>query len=258
MRFRHRILSAAALGLVSASCGGHSLEVGSTDGGATDVEVAPDVNRFADADPYAPEVWVGHFVNHQLQDGSDMLTLTVQFAQDGTVTGALLLGDGAILAPPTDPNVSYPPYTTYFSVTAVEGFPYTIRDGTKSGSTVTLRVLENETWSQWCALQTSYPKPDGGGALEFPYLCNPPGNIEVNPTGCSLTDPATMKTMPVDCNKYILCNYVCQCTATGCSLNLSANRPEYLGLSLVLTGDVATGTTSGPFGSYAADFKRTE
>lgn len=238
----HRFVMASVFGLVSAGCGGHALDVGSTDGGGvTDVEVTPDVNPFADANPAAPEEWVGHFVNHQLPDGSDTLTLTVQFAQDGTVTGTLLLGDGVVLAPPTDPGVGYPPYAAFSSVNAIEGFPYAIREGKWSGSSVTLRIVENEAWSAWCALQTSYlqqPATDAGTGVSF-YSCNPPGGYEVGPTGCSSHDEATKQTTPLDCGKLRLCmSGVCLCTATGCSLNQVGSAD--MGLSLVLAGAVAT------------------
>ncbi|MGH7437062.1 MAG: hypothetical protein ACRENE_15415, partial [Polyangiaceae bacterium] len=257
----HRFFWAAAFALASAGCGGHSLEVGSTDGGAAaDVELTPDVNPFLDADPTAPEVWVGHFVNHQLPDGSDMLTLTVQFVQDGTITGTLLLGDGAVLAPPTDPNADYPPFNMSDFVTAVEGFPYTLRDGVKSGDTVLFGLVENEAWSKWCGLQTSYlhlPATDAGNELSF-YSCNPPGSLGGGPTGCSLTDPTTLQEAPVGCGRLHFCDVVCQCVATGCALNQTSNAVVDLSLRLVLTGDVASGTTYGAFGSYAVNFKRTK
>ncbi len=260
MGIGHRFLRASVFALLTAGCGGHALDVGSIDGGAADVEVKPDVDPFADADPAAPEVWVGRFVNHQLSNGSDMLTLTMHFAQDGSVTGTLLLGDGAVLAPPTDPNVGYPPYAVYSSVTAVEGFPYTIRDGTKSASNVTLRVVENEAWSAWCELQTSYswpPNDDAGTSAG--YACEPPfdGGLEFGPAGCASYDYATHQRTPFDCDKYWLCgSEVCSCTATGCSLNPDGGVD--LDLSLSLAGDVASGTTSGAFGTYAVNFKRTE
>jgi hypothetical protein len=74
---------------------------------------------------------------------------------------ALPLGNGAILAPPTDPNIGYPPGNPG-AVTLVEGFPYAIRSAALVASHLTLQFAEYEVWTQWCALQTSYPDPIPG------------------------------------------------------------------------------------------------
>ena len=59
--------------------------------------------------PRRNQVWTGHLVNHQFTDGSDALTMTLDFAADGRSPGRCSLATAPLLQPPTDPNVGYPP-----------------------------------------------------------------------------------------------------------------------------------------------------
>lgn len=262
----HSCVVVVLSGVALAGCGGHALDVGSNDGGASgDVETMS--NPFADANPTAARVWTGHFESYQLPDGSDALTMTLEFTANGNVTGSLLLGDGSLLQPPTDPSVGYPPGAQFRNVTAVEGFPYTILDGTLSGSHLTFQVAEFEVWTKWCALQTSYLVQlgsDAGGAAVATdvYACLPALGATVGPGGCFQGDPMTEQMSPVDCGKFELCSEgpsPCQCSATGCQVNPSPT-PD-ISLDLVLSETKADGTTSGSFGgtlgSYVVHFTRT-
>ena len=196
-----------------AGCGAHSLDIGSTDAGlVADVEVSTlPLGPSLDAGGVTAQVWVGHLENHQFPDGSDTLTMTLDFAPGGEVTGSLLLGNGARLQPPTDPNVGYPPGNAG-AVTLVEGFAYTILDGILSGSHLGFHFSEYEVWSQWCALQTSYlydPGSDAGPVPVAPsYGCVPVdedgGALWFAPTGCGqLAADGGMSTF--DCGKLRLC-----------------------------------------------------
>jgi hypothetical protein len=247
--------------VVLAGCGDHALDVGSNDAGAAqDGATFATVNPFADASPTAAQVWSGHFENYQLPDGSDALTMTLEFAAGGKVTGSLLLGDGALLQPPSDPSVGYPPGAQFSLADLVEGFPYTILDGSLSGSHLTFQVAEYEVWTTWCALQTSYltQASDSGafGSASDVYECVPAVEKEIGPTGCFLFDSMTMSMSPIDCGKLALCtSETCQCSAIGCQVNPSPN-PDIV-LDLVLAATTADGTTSGTLGSYAVQFTRT-
>jgi hypothetical protein len=248
----------SGVGLVG--CGGHSLNVGSNDGGAAlDADTnAASPDPFADASPTATQVWAGHFADHQLPNGSDALTMTLTFATDGSVTGTLLLGDGSVLQPPTDPNVGYPPGAPFSGVTAVEGFPYTILGGILSGSHLTFHVDEEEAWVKWCALQTSYLvySSDAGTGTDDWYECLPSEGVEYAPTGCFQFDPVTNQMTPIDCGKLELCSSgPCQCSATGCQVN--GTWESYISLDLTLTDTKADGTTSAAFGRYTVHFIRT-
>jgi hypothetical protein len=239
-----------------AGCGGHALNVGSNDAGAAlDVDTgSASIDPFADASPTATQVWVGHFDNHQLPNGSDTLTMTLTFAADGSVTGTLLLGDGSVLQPPTDPDVGYPPGTSFAGVTAIEGFPYTILGGTRSGSHLMFHVDEEEAWTKWCALQTSYLVfSDDAGPADDEYQCLPgePDGVGVGPTDCFLGSEK------VDCGKLELCSLgrACQCSATGCQVYVT--QDFYVSFDLMLTDTKADGSTSGALGSYTVHFTRT-
>jgi len=251
------VLSCAAI----AGCGGHSLDIGSNDGGGVaDTESPPllPIGPSPDASSVTEQVWIGHLVNHQLPDGSDALTMTLDFAPGGQVTGSLLFGDGTLLQPPTDPNVGYPPGNTG-AATLVEGFPYTILNGILNGSRFTFHVSEYEPWTQWCALQTSYlvasASDSGAPAL---YQCIPNQNTEFGPTGCNFYDPLDGALSPVDCGKLWFCGApgggVCQCLATGCGVFSSAS--PLFSLDLVLAKTTANGTMSGDFGDYQVQLTR--
>jgi hypothetical protein len=260
------VLSCVAL----AGCAGHALDIGSNDGGtATGDEPSPSTpDQKSDASfatAATSEVWSGHLQNHQFSDGSDALTMTLDFAADGTVTGSLLLGSGSTLQPPTDPNVGYPPGTSG-QVGAVEGFPYTILDGTSSGPHLMFHVAEYEVWAQWCALQTSYlwSPVDAGGTnapgMNF-YGCIPNGGqLFDGQNSCYVLGPnAVLPMLPVDCGKMVLCSGgVCQCSVAGCQVNRNYEGDISLDVDLVLPNTRADGTISGEFGTYDVEFTRTK
>jgi hypothetical protein len=243
--------------LALASCGGHTLNVGSMSDGSA----ATALGRDAGADAPLGPVWNGVLENAQLPDGSNRLTMTLSVAQDGTAIGTLLLGDGALLRPPTDPAVGYPP-GAQFPVPGgplgfFEGFAYTILDGRMTGSRLTFRVAEFELWTQWCKLQTTtYAWPgilDADGGVV--YSCVPNGSNGQGPTGCSQFDPVAMKDVPSDCGKSELCeNSPCDCSATGCRVR-SATKPD-LAFNLVVTDASADGTITGGLGDHAVHFSR--
>jgi hypothetical protein len=239
-----------------AACGGHTLDVGSTGGGPAPGDLAQDGGTDAPAGP----LWNGYLENAQLSDGSNRLTMTLSLADDGIATGTLLLGDGSLLRPATDPNLGYPP-GVQFPVPAgplgfFEGFAYTILDGRLSGSTLTFRVAEFDLWTRWCLLQTTtysgWSSDDGGPT----YSCAPNwGWSRDGTTGCVLTDPATMSQLPMDCGKIELCqNSPCNCSATGCRVNPS-NQPD-LAFDLAILGANADGTISGLLGEHNVHFVR--
>jgi hypothetical protein len=192
-------------------------------------------------------------------DGSNALTMTLQVALDGTATGTLLLGDGSILQPATDPNVGYPPGVRFAgSLPVVEGFSYTLVDGTLKNGRLTFHVAEIEVWTQWCAIQTAYAlQPDGGGL----YSCLPSGSTGFKGNACFAVDPTTMQNLPIDCGKSDLCSAFpgmapCQCSATGCLIDPSANSD--ISFDLMVAGAKADGTTSGGLGKGNVSFVRAQ
>jgi hypothetical protein len=262
-------VSCAAL----AGCGGHSLDVGSNDAGSTEAKDSEPMllplGPGPDASGATSQVWIGHLVNHQFANGSDALTMRLDFAPGGQVTGTLLLGDGALLQPPSDPNVGYP-QGNQGVISLVEGFPYTILDGTLSGTHLSVQISEYEVWTQWCALQTPYLVQLGndagpGGVYVGPdiYACVPEGPVGgtfgFGPMGCELAsnDGAIS---PLDCGKLRLCGgagpMACQCSATGCQV-YSPPTPG-TSLDLVLAPSTADGALTGEFGDDPVQFTRSQ
>lgn len=217
MSTRH--LTCISLAITIAGCGGHTLDIGSTDGGPGSSNLRED----AGANSLAGPMWNGTLENAQLSNGSNRLTMTLSVASNGVATGTLLLGDGALLPPPTDPDVGYPPGAQFpfpgGPLGLFEGFAYTMLDGNLSGSELTFRVAEVELWTQWCSLQTpvrAMRDLDGG----WEYRCVSSFGANLVSTDCSTTDPSTMQRMPVDCGKAGLCdNYTCDCSASSCRVS---------------------------------------
>jgi hypothetical protein len=260
------IVSCVAL----AGCGSHSLDIGSNDAGSAGTvdseSMSLPLGPSPDASGDTRQVWIGHLVDKQFPDGSNALTLTIDFAPGGQVTGTLLLGDGALLQPPTDPNVGYPPGNQGI-VSLVEGFRYTILDGGFSGAHLTFQISEYEVWTQWCALQTPYliwQGSDSGPPESMGpdvYECLPQdGGVEFGPTGCNMWNRADGALTPIDCGKLKFCGgpgpEVCQCSASGCRAFPSAG--PVASLALVLARTTADGTMSGEFGDDKVHFTRSQ
>jgi hypothetical protein len=195
--------------------------------------------------------------------------MTLSVASDGTATGTLLLGNGALLKPPTDPDVGYPPGVNFpmgGPLGFFEGFPYTMIDGRLSRSTLTFRVAEFELWKQWCSLQKPvfFVRDPEGGVF---YGCLPNGGGSSFGGACSYQDPSTMQDVPVDCGRLILCelNSPCDCSATACGARDWMNPEAFdqpgteeptLSFDLTISGDTADGTLSGLLGDHAVHFVR--
>jgi hypothetical protein len=257
------ICVAAAL----SACGGHTLDVGSTDGGPS-----------AHADPgqdgatgLTGPVWNGVLENAQFSNGSNRLKMTFSVASDGAAIGTMLLGDGALLQPPTDPNVGYPPgvmFPTAGPLGFFEGFPYTMLGGKRSGATLTFVLGEYELWKQWCSMQKSYIEAHDtdGAAL---YSCTPsyagPGLEGDASCTINVTNPTTNESVPVECGKAELCsNIPCECSATACRVrdwmhpqvvDELAGEPD-LSFDLSINGATADGTMSGELGDHPVHFVR--
>jgi hypothetical protein len=247
-------------------CASRALNVGSNDAGTLDVEEAP---TRVDFDASATtQVWIGHLVNQQFPDGSNALTMTLDSVDAGSVTGTFLLGSGALLEPPTDPNVGYPPGVVFSyglgGPPLVEGFLYTILNGSWTGSQLTFQFDEFQVWTQWCAIQTSYLVQLGndsgapGVVATNQYSCLPRsdgGAFEIAPSGC-FTSSNSSAMSPIDCGKVELCTgpAPCQCSAGGCQV-ISGPAAS---VGLTATDTHADGTLSGSTDTYEVQFVRVQ
>jgi hypothetical protein len=215
-----RELSSILLAAAIAGCGSRSLDVGST------------------SDGVAGAVWNGTLENAQLSNGSNRMTMTLSVGTDGVATGTVLLGDGALLSPPSDPNVGYPPgaLSPNYSIQLgfFEGFPYTMLDGRLNRSKLTFGLADAELWAQWCTLQKSisaFRDPDGGVI----YHCSGTGSDS-------------------DLTYVTLCqSLACDCSATACR---GAQVAPNLTFDLTISGATADGTISGELGDHQVHFVR--
>jgi hypothetical protein len=206
-----------------------------------------------------------------MPDGSDRVRLTI----DANGQGTLEVGNAALLPPPTDPNVGYPPGLVIDSPELapaltgqlVEGFLFPIYATRVQADRIQLGAQSTDLYAAWCALQTPIPSyettitPDGGiptsisgasdaGVVSTFYTCAPNLPSMISPTtGCVLINP-DQTTIPIDCGKFALCegSLGCQCNASGCaSEQVAAGTPvgnygTELDGTLDSTGTTLTGT----------------
>jgi hypothetical protein len=230
---------------------------GCSDGGSVDIGSTQVVG--SQLSDYAA-TWDGFAeAFHFWPDGSDRVRLTI----DGSGQGTLEIGNSALLAPPTDPNVGYPAniYSgtvgntsgTGTQIILAEGFLYPIHAATVATNRIQLGVDPNELFAPWCQLQTSYDWTSQTGG----YTCVPlPKTENHDPaTGLCTENLADGTTVTVDCGKWDECfmSAVCACTSTGCTGNMvpaGSSVSQYFELDGALdsTGTTLTATlgTGGP------------
>jgi hypothetical protein len=231
------VLSGAAVGL------------GCSDGGS--VNIGETQTAGAQLSDYAA-TWDGYVEAFQFwPDGSDRIRLTI----DASGNGWLQIGDAALIAPATDPNVGYPPgaYSVTADVTSGTGTPtelsqgvlYPIHAATVETNRIKLGIDPKDIYADWCPLQTPYPGP--GNEI---YTCLPLNGAMSTPgQGCTVLEPDGT-TQPVDCAKLELCfpETACTCTATACVASTVpagstvGQYPVELDGALDATGTTMTGT----------------
>ena len=209
-----------------------------------------------------------------MPDGSDRVRLTIAANGQGT----LEVGNAALLPPPTDPNVGYPPGAAAngpgpldptSTGVLTEGFLYPIYAAQVQADRIQLGANPGDLYAAWCSLQTttyptyetSFAHPDAGytstvpgivdgGVVSVFYTCLPNGGSMFSPTGGCAVGSSDGGWTPVDCGKLSLCtlNMACQCTATGCASEQIAagtpvsNYPVEIDGALDPTGTMLTGT----------------
>ncbi len=203
-------------------------------------------------------VWTGYLENSKLPSGSDVVSMTLTIAADGTVTGTTLFGGLPLLSAPTDPDVGYPPgsvqndFLPYLN--QPDHFEFKIANGTLAGTRLTFSLDETQVWAQWCALQTKtygwYNVVSDAGvddaASLLGYSCLPNAGVSETSGVCTLDTPAPMT---VACDKIPLCNVPpgigpCTCTATGCSWMSDPNHGGYT-FDMQVTANAIDGTVNG-------------
>jgi hypothetical protein len=161
-------------------------------------------------------------------DGSDHVRLAI----DSTGQGTLRIGDLALIGPPTDPNVGYPPnaYSLTEGNTTGTGIPgaldegvlYPLHSTAVQGNRIHAGLDPNDVYAAWCLLQTPRDWTDPSDGIPA-YNCVPrPLTETYDPTTRACTmNLADGTTEPVDCLKWDICfmSMSCACTASGCVEN---------------------------------------
>jgi hypothetical protein len=197
--------------------------------------------------------WTGYTQAFTFPDGSDHVRLTI----DSEGHGFLQVGESALLAPPSDPHLGYPPGAGgAFKTTGIgppyPGFQYSLHATVVESARIRVGVDLNDVYKDWCALQTPIAlttNPYGG---EGGYGCAPSWTkIEhaLDSETCTLFSPDG-STAIVNCDWLSQCWFppLCTCTAEGCHANLIAEGTAVAGYPLQIdgaldaSGSVLTGT----------------
>jgi hypothetical protein len=228
----------------------------------------PDASiNLPDATPTAPDgtvavpaqSWTGYIANHKFPSGSDVIKIAFVVEPSGQLVGTVTLGSGAPPAPPTDPNVGYPPgYTVRappgtLPTILYEGFAYPMLRATQTGSRLQFGIGFWELWKDWCAIQT--PAPGSTLCLSNRYIMTPAPPADW--TQCSYRVSDTGEDMPVDCGKVQLCvlSPACTCDAVACAV---VDRGVQISFDLAITGDRADGSTAGSLGDRLVHLTRVQ
>jgi hypothetical protein len=196
-------------------------------------------------------IWDGYAQAYTFGDGSDHLRLTI----DPNGQGTLKVGDSPPLPPPTDPDVGYPPGNLGLFNTSVmgpppnPGFLYPLHAAEIQSDRIQLGIDYNDMYAGWCAIQSSYPHPNGGPA----YACFPEVSMIQGPEPPSPSCAVTLldgTTETFNCGKVSLCllEIICACTATACTAAVVPagspvnHYPTRFDVALDATGSTLTGT----------------
>ena len=156
-------------------------DVAPADAAVTDTDAADGGDASASCD--ATGAWSGPIDNVAFPSGSGAVAFTL--SQNGTaITGTLVFGKGPAPPAPTDPNAKYPPDLAVSALSQplpndyVEGFVFTIANGTFDGSRLQFGVVAEDVFAAYCALQPqTWAEGTDGGA---PYACLPPWGFFCN------------------------------------------------------------------------------
>jgi len=181
-----------------------------------------------------PGTWSGQIQLLQFPTGSNAIHLTIATATASSVTGKVLFGGGPMLAPATNAAALYPPSAATLPANDtpeggldIEGFEYTIAEGSFAGSQLQFEVDVSELWESWCKLQTPVvmetPHPTPGAPTTF--WCGPPG---VPPNGTNAQNQ---------------CPGFCTCTETACTAQPVSVSP--ISFDMNQSGDQLSGSVLG-------------
>jgi hypothetical protein len=172
-------------------------------------------------DPTAPHdaaagEWTGYIENYVVSR-SDGVTVEFDSLSDTSVSGRIIFGDANAPVPDfSDPH----PYISNGKNTGgahndefpAESYPFTLLDGSLTGTRVQFTVNNDEIWQQWCGQQTPIPDELNPGL----YRCVPnKGFAYDDQQRCYIAGGPQ-----IDCAQVALCAYneTCACDAQSCSV----------------------------------------
>jgi hypothetical protein len=198
--------------------------------------------------------WTGYIENFTFPSGSDAIAIT-RTAQGSGYVGSVAFGSAPSPAPPSDPDVGYPPGYDFSmlggGMAPVEGFPFTLLDEAVSQPRIQFKAEPRELWKAWCELQTPVSWAPNAPSM---YGCLPNCGTYYSDTSCKLV--CETGETPVDCGKLGLCNMgmTCSCTATACTVEMYGA----LSFDLFVDGEYAHGSVLGlPDGLRNVHLQRT-
>lgn len=175
--------------------------------------------------------WDGYVEAFRFTDDTDRVRLTVSENGTGTITA----GNDATLRP-LDAN-DYPPA---WNVTGeglpqpgpaimVPGLAYELTKVVVQDFRIQLQTSTLEAFRDWCELQSPVlVNADAGN-----YACIPQAGVKFENGSCYLLEA---ESTPISCGK-LACQYVCQCTAAGCSVLSAADSLADIQLDAALSAD---------------------
>jgi hypothetical protein len=185
--------------------------------------------------------WTGYQENLNVATYSDVVTLRLSQAVDGSGVLTVVLGTATPPAPPTDPTAYWPPGQEPILIEAygvVEGFVYPGHMVEWTDQRLQFHIAIDEPWQPWCELQTSYQLKDQPSAYSII-----PGTAGGGSTGGGANDcyvgDARSRTQ-VSCAAVFEANR-CSCIATGCGANYGNGGPSF---DITFAGDTARGTAN--------------
>ena len=200
----------------------------STAGTAPSEELPPLVSPWPDSpceagagNPFEG-TWSGYAQGQGHVDDFTLVLGGTSEAPCGTITF------GEPMTPPTatDPEVPLANYANDKLTPRSPGFTYTLLAIDADGSRLQFRIAHAEAHASWCALQTSYPSPDGG----FACLPSYGDGLRVENGSCYATGP-TSQGHVYTCSHYFACIYAldrpCACQAGGCIANIEGEGERF-------------------------------
>jgi hypothetical protein len=221
--FRKPVVAAACLALIG--CGTDPVNIGDGD---------EELDK-SSLSSYAA-VWDGYVEAHEFASGSDRVRVTI----DPSGTGYLQIGEGDLLALPTDPAVGWPPTAPASEIAfnkLNEGVRYPLGNVRVESERIRFEFETNSAYAPFCELQTPVEYATAPGH----YWCFRDANY--SPTadgGCEINNSASGSPERVDCRKLFICRFGCDCDASACTSRPGLDTP--LDAALDDTGDSLVGT----------------